>query len=151
MARTPTGVLFLYRTMAQKSFSEVIDEVLERDNRYGKGVYYFVRGALDYTLKTLKKDGVIEDSKHVSGQQLLEGIRAFALEQFGPLTYSVFEHWGLRESKDFGNIVFNLIEVGVLGKNDRDDIADFENGFDFKESFLKPFEPEWKPLRFFRK
>ena len=136
--------------MAQKSYSDVIDEVLVNDQRYGKGAYYFVRGALDYTLKSLKKETNKDDSKHVSGQQLLEGIREFALEQFGPLAYTVFDHWGLRESRDFGNIVFNLIEVGVLGKNDQDNIADFENGFDFKASLLEPFEPEGKTLSFKR-
>jgi len=136
--------------MAQQSFSEVIDSVIEKDVRYGKGAYYFVRGALDYTLKSLKKEGVSGDSKHVSGQQLLDGIQAFALEQFGPLAYTVFEHWGLQNSRDFGNIVFNLIEVGVLGKNDQDDIADFEQGFDFKASLLEPFQPEGKPLIFSR-
>ena len=130
--------------MPQKSFSDVIDEMLEKDPRYGKGAYYFVRSALDYTLKDLKKSEELNESNHVSGQQLLEGIRKFALEQFGPLAYTVFDYWGLRESQDFGNIVFNLIEIGVLGKNEQDNIADFSEGFDFKEALLKPFEPEGK-------
>ncbi|MEQ9825719.1 MAG: Minf_1886 family protein [Puniceicoccaceae bacterium] len=136
--------------MAQRTYSEVIEAILDHDSRYEKGAYYFVRGALDFTLKSLKKEGMAGDSKHVSGQQLLEGIREFALEQFGPLAYTVFQYWGLRESRDFGNIVFNLIEVGVLGKNDRDDIADFAEGFDFKQALLEPFEPEGKTLSFSR-
>ena len=137
--------------MSQKSYSDVIDEVLANDGRYAKGAYYFVRGSLDYTLKSLKKDEPKDESKHVSGQQLLEGIRTFALEQFGPMALTVFEYWGLNNSKDFGNIVFNLIQVGVLGKNDKDNIADFEDGFDFKAALLEPFEPEGKSLKFSRK
>jgi len=136
--------------MGQKSYSDVIDEVLEKDERYGKGAYYFVRGALDYTLKSLRKDAEKDESKHVSGQQLLEGIREFALDQFGPLAYTVFDYWGLKESKDFGHIVFNLIEIGVLGKNDQDNIEDFEKGFDFEASLLEPFKPAGKPLKFDR-
>jgi uncharacterized repeat protein (TIGR04138 family) len=136
--------------MAQKSFSDVIDVILSKDARYAKGSYYFIRGALDHTLKTLRKEEAVGDSKHVSGQQLLEGIRDFALDQFGPLAYTVFEQWGLRETRDFGNIVFNLIEVGVLGKNDRDNIADFDNGFEFQEALLGPFEPEARVARYDR-
>lgn len=134
--------------MSQKSYSDVIEEMRAKDPRYEKGSYYFVRSALDYTLKDLKQNQQLNETNHVSGQQLLEGIRKFALDQFGPLTYTVFEYWGIRESKDFGNIVFNLIEIGVLGKNDRDDIGDFCDGFDLEEAFLKPFQPEGKSLEF---
>jgi uncharacterized repeat protein (TIGR04138 family) len=132
--------------MSQISFSEVIEEMRAKDPRYGKGAYYFVRSALDYTLKDLKQSQKLSESNHVSGQQLLEGIRKFALDQFGPLAYTVFDYWGIHESQAFGDIVFNLIEVGVLGKNDKDDIADFSVGFDFNEALIKPFEPEGKSL-----
>ncbi|MCG8528332.1 MAG: hypothetical protein MI748_18270 [Opitutales bacterium] len=132
--------------MAELSFSEIIDGVCLKDPRYGKGSYYFIRSALDYTLKSLEKENAEGASRHVSGQELLEGIRKFALEQFGPMAFTVFEHWGIRQSSDFGDIVFNLIEVGILGKNDRDDINDFSEGFDLKEALLKPFEPESGPI-----
>jgi uncharacterized repeat protein (TIGR04138 family) len=133
--------------MAHQSYSEVVDEILRKDSRFSKGAYFFVRSALDFTLKSLRKEERLHESNHVSGQELLEGIRAYSLEQFGPMAYTVFEHWGIRRSRDFGSIVFNLISVGVLGKNDRDDISDFDEGFDFKESLIRPFEPEGKPIQ----
>jgi uncharacterized repeat protein (TIGR04138 family) len=131
--------------MSHQSYSDVVDEVLLSDNRYSKGAYFFVRSALDYTLKALKKKQKLHDSNHVSGQELLEGIREYALDQFGPMAYTVFDHWGIKSSRDFGAIVFNLISVGVLGKNDKDDIRDFENGFDFEESLVAPFVPQGIP------
>jgi len=130
--------------MSSSSFSEIIDSICERDDRYRKGVYFFMRSALDHTLKNLKKKQELSESNHVSGQQLLEGIRSYALEQFGPLAYTVITYWGIQSSSDFGNIVFNLIEVGVLGKNENDDIADFEGGFDLQEALLDPFKPTGK-------
>lgn len=128
--------------MTQKSYNEVIEEMRKKDPRYQKGAYFFVRSALDFTLKDLKRAEALSETNHVSGQQLLEGIRKFALDQFGPLVNTVFDYWGIKETRDFGNIVFNMIEVGVLGKNDRDDIADFCDGFDFNEAFVKPFTPK---------
>ncbi len=127
--------------MAEKSFSEVVDVIIKKDPRYRKGVYFFVRSALDFTLKNMKKRGDTGPTSHVSGQQLLSGIREFAIDQFGPLTPTVFDYWNIRQSGDFGNVVFNLIDVGVLGKNEQDSIQDFENGLDFKEAFVDPYLP----------
>jgi uncharacterized repeat protein (TIGR04138 family) len=144
------GSLLKHHPMAQPSFSEIVDAVRTKDSRYGKGAYFFIRGALDHTIKQVKPSELNPGSHHVSGQQLLEGIRDFALDQFGPLAYTVFEHWGIRECRDFGNIVFNLVEIGVLGKTDTDDIADFEGGYDFKEALLDPFKPKGNPPNFKR-
>jgi uncharacterized repeat protein (TIGR04138 family) len=127
--------------MPKESFSEVVDAVRNKDPRYAKAAYYFLRAALDHTLKTMAPEVRTPESHHVSGQQLLEGIRSYALDQFGPMAYTVLTEWGLKESRDFGNLVFNLVEIGVLGKTDTDRIEDFENGFDFKGALLLPFEP----------
>jgi uncharacterized repeat protein (TIGR04138 family) len=79
--------------------------------------------------------------RHVSGQELLGGIRDYALAQFGPMTQMVFEEWGIKRCEDFGEIVFNMVEIGLLGKTEKDSREDFANGYDFDDAFRKPFRP----------
>jgi uncharacterized repeat protein (TIGR04138 family) len=99
-----------------------------------------VREALDHTIQSLSKPKTGPD-RHVSGHELLDGIRVFACEQFGPLTKTVLNRWGIRETADFGEIVFNLVDKGILGKTDDDRREDFRNGYDFEEAFVHPFLP----------
>jgi hypothetical protein len=61
------------------------------------------------------------------------------------MTMTVFEVWGVCSCGDFGEIVFNLVESGVLAKTEKDSRADFQNGYDFEEAFRKPFLPAGKP------
>ena len=125
-----------------KEFNEAIKGIRSQDDRYARGAYYFVRQALDYTLKSLQKEGILEGNAQISGQQLLGGIREYGVEQFGPMARSVFNHWGVKTCKDFGNIVFNLVETRILGKADEDSIEDFDGGYDFREAFDAPFRPK---------
>ncbi len=127
--------------MSAKDFSEVIQLIRKDDGRFEKGAYYFVRQALDHTVKNLKKQESERKNNHVSGQELLQGIRDYALEQFGPLAMTVFIHWGIRRCEDFGDIVFSLVEYGVLGKTEDDKLEDFSGGYDFGDAFVKPFLP----------
>ena len=137
--------------MQEINFDEAVELVLARDSRYPREAYVFVREALDYTQKLAGKEtrGAI---RHVSGQELLEGIRKFALNQFGPMTTTVFEEWNIRHCRDFGEIVFNMVEIGLLAKTEKDTRDDFQNGYDFTDAFRKPFRPqgisssETKPL-----
>lgn len=131
--------------MSGKDFSEVVELIVREDTRYPKPAYYFVRKALDHTLKGLKKKPAKEKGNHVSGPQLLEGIRDYALQQFGPMTFTLFENWKLTQTSDFGEIVFNLVEYGIFGKTEHDDIEDFKGVYDFREAFLKPFMPQGSP------
>ena len=125
--------------MSGKDFSEVVKLIIKDDPRYPKPAYYFVRKALDHTLKGLEKKPAREKGHHVSGKELLEGIRDYALDQFGPMSYTLFENWQLSQTSDFGAIVFNLVEYGIFGKTEHDDIEDFKGVYDFDEAFLKPF------------
>lgn len=130
----PATACILCNTMAKKrNINKVFAllKVIDRDKRYNPESYSFVMAALDFTAKRLGKKG------HLKGQELLKGIRAYALEQFGPMARSVFEHWGIRTTNDFGEIVFNMIDAGLLGKTEQDSKEDFNNGFDFKEAFDK--------------
>ena len=114
---------------------------MKQDSRYSSGAYFFIRRALDHTIKEMNEAGKERSSQHVSGSELLEGIRDYALEQYGPMTYTLFDHWGVSKTRDFGDIVFNLVEFGVFGKTEKDDREDFDNVFNFNEAFLEPFKP----------
>jgi uncharacterized repeat protein (TIGR04138 family) len=127
--------------MQEVSFEEALAKIRGKDPRYQRDAYLFVREALDYTQKTVAK-GSRGRVRHVSGQELLAGIRDFALEQFGPMAKMVLEEWGVRRCEDFGEIVFNMVEVGWLAKTKADTRADFEGGYDFDEAFRKPFLPQ---------
>ncbi len=130
-----------------QDFNEVVRAIRREDPRYGRGAYFFLRKALDFSLKDFHKRGELDENNHLSGQQLLEGIRRYALNQYGPMARSVLEHWGVRTCRDFGNIVFNLVECRVLGKTDSDAPEDFDGGYDFKEAFDAPFRPRQRAGR----
>ena len=110
-------------------FYKKIEETTERDPRYKPDAYEFVMQALGFTQTKLKK------GEHVTGRELLEGIREYGLEQYGPLTKTVFQHWGVNTTEDFGEIVFNMVENGLMGKTDKDSRDDFKNSYDFKQIF----------------
>lgn len=126
--------------MHEISFEEALELIQAKDQRYHREAYLFVREALDYTQKAIVKDnrGRI---RHVSGQELLGGIRDYALAQFGPMAMMMLEEWGVHECRDFGEIVFNMVEIGLLAKTEQDSRADFEGGYDFHDAFRKPFLP----------
>ncbi len=129
--------------MQETTTEDKLNRILAKDSRYHREAYRFLREALDHTRSGLAK-GRRTRIRHVSGQELLEGIREFALAQFGPMTPAVFAEWGVHHCRDFGEIVFNMIEVGLLEKTEQDSRADFEGGYDFDEAFRKPFLPASK-------
>lgn len=100
--------------------------LVRRDRRYALEAYLFVFEALRYTVQTLEVEG------HVTGQQLCHGLRELAIDRFGPLAHCVFRQWGIAETADFGRIVFNLIEINLMGKTDHDDVHDFDDVFDLE-------------------
>lgn len=126
--------------MNPDSFDEVVGRICDTDDRYDPEAYYFVREALDQTVKALER---VANGKpqHVTGKELSLGIRDYALAEYGPLAYLVMTEWGLRQTLDFGEIVYNLIEAGVMGKTPTDRKDDFADVYDFEEAFAKPFEP----------
>jgi uncharacterized repeat protein (TIGR04138 family) len=130
--------------MHDGAFMEAIAEIYKKDPRYDAATYLFVRDALDFTVKTLERPATGR-GKHVSGQELLEGIRKYALREYGPMTLTVFKRWGVTRTEDFGEIVFNLVESGKLGRTEEDKREDFADGYDFFEAFGKPFLPARPP------
>jgi len=121
-------------------FEEAIERIVGRDPRYHRDAYQFLREALDHTHKLVGKSKK-DEIRHVSGQQLLSGIRDFALQQFGPMSLTVLEEWGIRRCEDFGEIVFNMVEAGLLKKTEQDSREDFKDGYDFQSAFCDPFRP----------
>lgn len=145
MARRPSaggghGGLGTEIIMQTVNFDEELDKILAKDSRYHRDAYFFVREALDHTQKLIGK--VPKDEiRHVSGQQLLDGIRDFGLSQYGPMTLTVLNEWGLTTCEDFGEIVFNMVENSLLAKTDKDSREDFKGGYDFETAFRKPYLP----------
>lgn len=84
--------------------------------------------------------GPDDERAHISGPELLDGIREFALEQFGLMARTVFRCWGVQATDDFGRMVFELIERGEMRKTDNDQLADFFDVFDFEEALERRYE-----------
>jgi uncharacterized repeat protein (TIGR04138 family) len=127
--------------MQKIGFAEALDSVVANDPRYQWEGYIFLRDALDFTTKQQKKiKGV--SVRHVTGPELLDGVRQYALKEFGPMVMTVFDNWGIHSCEDIGHMVFNLISAGVFGKTEEDSIKDFKDVYDFKEAFVRPFVPE---------
>jgi len=126
--------------MQRRQFEEAVTLLLKEDPRYPREAYVFLRLALDHTVKVLKKP-TQGPARHISGPELLDGIRQFALQEFGPITRTVLAEWGITRTEDFGEIVFNLVRHGVLGKTDQDQKEDFAGVYSFEAAFTHPFLP----------
>ena len=126
------------------SYQATVFEICKKDPRYHSDAYFFLVEALDVTVKDIRKNQP-DHGRHVTGKELLDGIKECALDEFGPLTFTVFAEWGIHTTLDFGEIVFNLVEAGRLGKTENDSLEDFKNGYSFEEAFLRPFEPHQQP------
>ncbi|MFH0908754.1 MAG: Minf_1886 family protein [bacterium] len=129
--------------MKKLNFNEALAQILAEDSRYDEQAYQFMKEALDFTIKLLSKP-IEGPGRHVKGSELLEGIRQYALQEYGPVALTVLNRWGISRCEDFGEIVFNMVRKGVLGKTDEDRKEDFAGGYDFEGAFRKPFRPRAK-------
>ena len=132
--------------MQNQSFEEVLDGLVADDPRYQRDAYHFVREGLDYTQQQISK-GEKGKVRHVSGQELLVGLRGYALEQFGPMALMVLTEWGVWRCEDFGEMVFNMVEHELLARTKEDSREDFKGGYDFLDAFRKPFLPTGTPVK----
>jgi uncharacterized repeat protein (TIGR04138 family) len=129
---------------------QIIRDICRVDPRYARACYYFVSDALAYTVQRMRErqrhradvepEPEIGEACHVSGQELLEGVRDLAWERFGPLARVVFQQWGVRSTLDFGRIVFNLIEADLMSKQESDTLEDFRGGFDIETAFNRDLD-----------
>jgi uncharacterized repeat protein (TIGR04138 family) len=124
--------------MTELQFAEeVLGRLEERNPRFQGKAYLFLLSALHRVMDGLEKP------RHISGRELAEGVRDLALEQYGPMARTVLEHWGIHRTDDLGDIVFALVECGILIKQDEDNRHDFQNLFDFEEAFEVDYP--WRP------
>lgn len=117
-----------------------LDEIVEEVGLYPIEAYEFVQRGLGYTVQKLH--GEVKNpsaNRHISGQQLSQGLREFALLQWGLLAHTVLARWNIRRTDDFGRIVFALVEHGHMSKTDEDNIEDFRNVFDFRTVFEEQY------------
>jgi uncharacterized repeat protein (TIGR04138 family) len=113
-------------------------DVAQRYGRYKPNAYRFIYEAVGYTVEE-RYEATLE-VRHVTGREVLEGIRDLARRKFGFMAKAVFEQWGVLATEDFGTIVFHLVTEGILSKTDSDTMSDFEHGYDFEETFVRNFD-----------
>jgi len=109
--------------------------IVDSDPRYAKDAYLFVGAALTKALQDGLKIPAADGVVHVSGSKLLEALRKHAIESFGKQAKAQLSSWGIFKCEDFGEIVFNLIEAGLLTKQETDTKKDFQGGYDFDTAF----------------
>lgn len=126
--------------MEKLNFEEIVERIVALDPRYHREAYDFLREALDFTQKLAAREKD-ERERHVTGQQLLEGVRGFALKEYGPMAQMVLAEWGIHRGEDIGELVFNLIEHRILKKTSTDSREDFKGSYDFETAFREPFLP----------
>lgn len=132
--------------MEPMGFEEAVERIRRIEPRYAADAYRFVRDALDDSARIFDKPAR-GPGRHVRGQELLEAFRRRALAEFGPMAACVMRAWGIGRTEDVGDIVFHLVDAGVLGKTPEDCREDFQNGFPFEEAFLAPFRPAGNAAR----
>jgi uncharacterized repeat protein (TIGR04138 family) len=127
--------------MQQINFEGALDSIVDQNPAYHREGYIFLKDALDFTQKKLAKISRTETG-HVSGKELLDGIREYALTTYGPMALTVLEEWGVHSCQDFGRMVFLMVENNLLKKTEKDTFDDFLKGYSFEEAFRNPFLPE---------
>lgn len=134
--------------MPELDVNEIVALIRKEDSRFDRLAYGFVRDGLEHAVKELKRRDAsrAKVSRHVSGRELSEGLRDYALEQFGPLAKTVLNGWGIHETIHFGDIVYNLIDYNVFSKTESDSREDFANVFKFEDAFVAPFLPKARRL-----
>ena len=115
----------------------VMERIRLRESRYDERAYLFTLAALEYVQQKLP------ERRHLAGRELAVGCKDLALARYGVLARTVLEHWGIRTSADFGEIVFTLVDTGLLMSQPQDNKDDFIGVFDFQEAFDRAYP--WKP------
>ena len=110
-------------------FSDLVEEICSQDKRYKPDAYEFVLQGLNFTQDKLKRQA------HVTGKELALGLRDYAIDQYGALAQTVLSHWGIKQTQDFGEIVYSMIEKKLLSKSGQDYLADFNLVYDFSQAF----------------
>ncbi|MBL7198241.1 MAG: hypothetical protein ISS47_09095 [Candidatus Omnitrophica bacterium] len=119
-----------------RDFYNKIEQIVKKDSRYKPDAYEFVMKSLFYTQKRLKRQ------THITGRELTKGIKQYCFQEFGPMSKTVLEHWGIKKTSDFGHIVFNMVNSGLMKKTEEDSIEDFVDVYDFQEVFVNEYQEQ---------
>ena len=112
---------------------DALRAILQKDPRYSRNAYYFAFQALEYTINEhLKLKGA--ERRHVDAAELLDGMRRFALENFGFMARDVWESWGVYSTADWGEIIYHLIGAELMKANQDDSIEKFRGVYSFDEA-----------------
>jgi uncharacterized repeat protein (TIGR04138 family) len=110
-----------------------MDRIRLKEPRFDERAYLFVLGALEYCQQRL------DERRHISGKELALACRDLALEKFGVMAGLVLEHWGVRSSADLGDVVFTLVDLGLLMSQPSDSREEFADVFDFDQAFAREY------------
>lgn len=120
--------------MSHLQFAEdILDRLHGRNPRFHGKAYLFVLSALHSVVESL------DEPRHISGAELADGVRSLAMDRYGPIARTVLEHWGVHATDDLGEIVFDLVDCGILMKQDDDSPEDFTAVYDFEEAFERDY------------
>jgi uncharacterized repeat protein (TIGR04138 family) len=125
--------------MQPVNFEQSVKRIVAADPHFHSEAYFFVREALNFTRRSAGRPR--NQTRDVGSAELLDGLRRYALETYGPMAATVLAEWGVHKCEDFGEIVFNMIAFHWEGATDADRLDDFKNGYDFDDAFRKPFLP----------
>jgi len=130
----------------ESSREKTLHDVVDLIGVYPMEAFEFVQRGLGFTVQRIhgQQKGEPKASLHVTGQDLCEGLREFALMQWGMLARTVLARWNITSTWDFGRIVFAMVEHGLMQKTDDDTIEDFKNVFEFKSAFDRQYRIEIK-------
>ena len=115
--------------------AERFEQTVRADGRYPREAYEFLHRGLELAARMRHGGRPAAGRRHVSGQDLCEALRLLAQQLWGPLAREVLRRWNIRRTRDFGEMVFLMIDLRLMGKQDSDDISDFDDVYDFDAAF----------------
>ncbi len=124
-----------------------LKDIMDQAGGYSPACFEFIREGLAHTVEmvhgnpadqTMLELGLSEDSRHVCGRELCIGLKDYAIERYGMLAKSVLNRWGIHYTRDFGNIIFAMVDVGLMRTTDEDSIEDFDSVYEFDDVFADP-------------
>jgi uncharacterized repeat protein (TIGR04138 family) len=120
--------------LSQLAFRDgIMDRIRMREPRFDERAYFFVLAALEYCQQRL------DERRHISGRELALACRDLALDRFGVMSRLVLEHWGLRSTADIGDVVFTLVELGLLRSQPSDSRDEFTGVYAFDQAFEREY------------
>jgi uncharacterized repeat protein (TIGR04138 family) len=117
----------------------IVRQLAREDGRYRPEAFAFLFECLEPAVRLAGRSAAQGTDRHISGQELLQGLRGEAQRLFGPLAAQVWRSWGVHTTLDWGHVVFLLVEAGLLSRREEDSLDDFREGFDFERVFVEEY------------